>query len=200
MFRPEENSTNNLFGICFTVSINVSPFRKPSGDYIFWVWISYNSKNGGYYQDHTVAVYDLLEKRYLDAMIQPRGNMDEQEACAQMVDRNPLDGSCLYIADRGFYGFNLLAHIVNQNQFFLIRIKDINSCNSSFKDIALPDDEEFLIPVEFVLSRSRKKQDQGPNTKILHSSRKFDFIQQGDTNSKYVLAFRLKICSGFPAR
>ena len=162
-------------------------------------FISYNSKNGGYYQDHTVAVYDLLEKRYLDAMIQPRGNMDEQEACAQMVDRNPLDGSCLYIADRGFYGFNLLAHIVNQNQFFLIRIKDINSCNSSFKDIALPDEEEFLIPVEFLLTRSRRKQDQGPNTKILHSSRKFDFIPQGDTNSKYVLAFRLakvKIAEG----
>ena len=154
-------------------------------------FIPYNSKNGGYYQNHTVAVYDLLEKRYLDAVIQPRGKLDEQDACVQMVDRNPLEGESLYIMDRGFYGFNLIAHIINQNQFFLIRIKDIQLSSSSFKHIVPPDAEEYSIPVELILSRGRRKEDQQPNKRFLPSNRKFDFIPKGDTKSKYRLAFRL---------
>ena len=154
-------------------------------------FIPYNSNNGGYYQNHTVAIYDLLEKRYLDAVIQPRGKLDEQDACVQLVDRNPLVGDSLYIMDRGFYGFNLIAHIMNQSQFFLIRIKDIKTSNSSFKHIVMPDAEEFCIPIELILSRGRRKQDQRPNTRFLPSNRKFDFIPKGDTESKYKLAFRL---------
>ena len=154
-------------------------------------FVSYNSKNGGYYQNHTVAVYDLLEKRYLDAIIQPRGTIDEQDACVQMVDRNPLAGSSLYVADRGFFGFNLIAHILEQNQFFLIRVKDILACYSPFKGIALPDKDEFDIPIEFVLSRSRKKRDQEPNWKFLHLNQRFDFIPKDDFISKYKMAFRL---------
>ena len=119
-------------------------------------FVSYGSKNGGYYQNHTVAVYDLLEKRYLDAIIQPRGTIDEQNACIQMVDRNPLVGSCLYIADRGFFGFNLIAHILEQRQFFLIRVKDIQAGNSPFKNFALPDNDEFDKPRVCFVSESQK--------------------------------------------
>ena len=154
-------------------------------------FVPYGSKNGGYYQNHTVAVYDLLEKRYLDAIIQPRGTIDEQDACVQMVDRNPLAGSCLYVADRGFFGFNLIAHILEQNQFFLIRAKEVQAANSPFKDIVLPGKDEFDIHIEFVLSRSRKKQDQAPNWKFLHLHQRFDFIPKDDFISKYKMAFRL---------
>jgi len=158
-------------------------------------FVSYGSKNGGYYQNHTVAVYDLLEKRYLDAIIQPRGTIDEQDACIQMVDRNPLVGSCLYVADRGFFGFNLIAHILEQHQFFLIRAKEVQAANSPFKDIFLPDIDEYDIPIEFVLSRSRKKQDQESNWKFLPSTHKFDFIPKDDFKSKYMMAFRLvRVC------
>ena len=154
-------------------------------------FISYNSKDGGYYQNHTVAVYDLLEKRYLDAVIQPREKMNEQDACVQMVDRNPLDGRSLYIADRGFFGYNLLAHIIEQNQFYLFRVKDIYSGSSPFKDLAFPDAEEFDIHAEFCLTRSRKKQDQHCQTKFLPSMRRFDYIPKGDIKSHYILPFRL---------
>ena len=45
-------------------------------------FISYNSKDGGYYQFHSVALHDLLEKRYTDAVVQPRALMNENDACA----------------------------------------------------------------------------------------------------------------------
>ena len=61
--------------------------------------IPFNSNNGGYYQNHTVAMFDLLEKRYTDAVIQPRRE-EEIQACCEMIDRNPISGKCCFIADR----------------------------------------------------------------------------------------------------
>ena len=49
-------------------------------------FISYNSKDGGYYQFHSVALHDLLEKRYTDAVVQPRALMNENDALVTLVE------------------------------------------------------------------------------------------------------------------
>ena len=152
----------------------------------------------GYYQNHITVLYDLLEKRYLDWVVQPRREADEHDACVQMVNRNSLNGSCLFIADRGFCSYNLLAHIIEKGQFFLIRSKDICSLNSPFYHTFVPNDDEFDIPVKFILTRNSKLQNRNNEhanhnyaVKYLRPSRKFDFIQIGDFSSQYALSLRL---------
>ena len=155
-------------------------------------FISYNSGKGGYYQNHLVACYDLLEKRYTDAILQPRKKMKESQACCRLVDRNPVPGKCLFIMDRGFFSLNLLAHVQKNDQFFLLRAKELSYKESPFKFLELPDRDEFDIPVRFIVTRSiglfRK------NTalyKFMRSERSFDFIDPHDLHSQYPLSFRL---------
>ncbi len=154
--------------------------------------VPYNSKMGGYYQDHTIVMYHLLEKRYVDAIIQPRREMCEVEACCKMIDRNPISAKCCFIADRGFMSFNLMAHAVSNNQFFLIRVKDIDNGRSSFKYFTLPDGEGQT-SAEFVLSRKKSclQKEHPEKYKLLHTKRHFDFIAPGDKTSIYTLSFRL---------
>ena len=156
-------------------------------------FIPYNSNDGGYFQFHTVVMFDLLERRYTDAIVQPRQNMQEADACCTMVDRNPLPGPCLFICDRGFFSYNLLAHVVESGNFFLIRIKDVEHYLSPFKHCSLPVESEGETVCDFVLTRRRSKSvKQHPDKfKFIHPLRKFDYIPRKDLNATFPLSFRL---------
>ena len=155
-------------------------------------FISFNSGKGGYYQNHLVACYDLLEKRYTDAILQPRKLMKESQACCQLVDRNPLPGKCLFIMDRGFFSFNLLAHVLEKNQFFLLRVKELSSNESPYKFLDLPLRDEFDIPIRFIVTRRASLFRKDPSLyKYMRADRSFDFIDPYDIRSQYPLEFRL---------
>ncbi len=156
-------------------------------------FIPFNSNNGGYYQFHTTVMFDLLEKRYVDAVIQPRRELHETDACCAMVDRNLFPDYCLFIADRGFLSYNVLAHIAESHHYFLIRAKNIDEARSPFRSCRLPSDDDCEISCEFVLSRKRNTlQKRFPDKyKWLHPLRRFDFIPPGDKTSTYTLFFRL---------
>ena len=155
-------------------------------------FISYNSRQGGYYQDHTVVMYDLLEKRYTDAIIQPRGLMNEMQAFCIMVDRNPVKGKSLFIADRGFFSFNALAHVCEHGDSFLIRVKNIDSSKSPFKFCDNSSDE-FDTDIEMVLSRKRtaEMRSHPEKYKYIRPDRAFDYIDPDDKSSSYSLSYRL---------
>ena len=74
---------------------------------------------------HLNALYDLEEHVYTDAIIQAAKSQNEHGALNEMVDRSEIP-KALVIADRGYESYNVMAHIYDQNQFFLIRIKDFN--------------------------------------------------------------------------
>lgn len=155
-------------------------------------FIPYNSNNGGYYQYHLNFAYDLLEERYSDIVIQPRKMLNEPSASCEMVDRKAISGKCLYIADRGYHSFNLMAHIMEKKDFFLIREKDIHAKNSPFKNLVHETDTEFDITHTFIITRSRKK-DSGTSftCKFFPKSERFDFIPTDDKESIYEIPFRL---------
>lgn len=165
-------------------------------------FISYNSNQGGYHQLHVNLMYDLLEKRYSDVVIQPRAEMREAAAACNMVDRSPFDRNCLYIFDRGYTSLNLMAHVVARNSFFLIRAKETNSVKSLFSRLQFPDAEEFDVPVRFIVTRNRKLWSKNPCLyKLIRNDRAFDFIDTGDKKSTFDLCFRLvcvKLKSGAP--
>ena len=68
-----------------------------------------------------------------------------------MVDRSALK-NVLVIADRGYEGFNLMAHIQEKNWCFLIRIQDVLTSKGIAAGLDLPNTEEFDISVDLALT------------------------------------------------
>lgn len=145
------------------------------------------------YQFHINALYDLLEQRYVDLLIQPRPDMNETYALKTMSKRLKLDGKSIFIGDRLYPSFNLMANIINDGQYFLFRTKSPQSTGSFLKSLELPVNEEFDVYRTFSITRSRqKKYQKNPQKyKILHNGRTFDFINPDDHTTVYELNIRL---------
>ena len=155
-------------------------------------FIPYNSKNGGYHQMHVNALFDLLENRFADAIIQPRKCMKEVEAACSLVDVNDTPGTSLYIFDRGYESLNLMAHVCERGSFYLIRAKDVFSQVSPFRALVLPEKDEFDFPIRFICTRNGKHKKKDPVLyKLFQKKQRFDFIPPNDKTSTYELRFRL---------
>ena len=137
---------------------------------------------------HLNAVYDLLNKTYVDAYIQTRRKSNERKALNAMVDRLSLPCKAIYILDRGYEGYNTIAHIEESGNNYLIRVKDINS-SGILSGYDFPDCE-FDITVERRLTRKSKYANNAPDTyKSLTSDAVFDFIPKG-SDIFYKIRFR----------
>ena len=106
---------------------------------------------------HLDAMYDLLQHTYLDAIVSGRKSSDEQRNLCTMVDRSLLE-NVLVIADRGYEGYNLMAHIQEKNWKFLIRVKDRGSKAGFTRGLDLPSSESFDLSVELNLTTRQTKQ------------------------------------------
>ena len=105
---------------------------------------------------HLNAMYDLLQRTYVDEIIQNHHDMDEHKAFTEMVDRSSLK-DVLVMADRGYESFNNMAHATEKGWFFLIRAKDISS-NGIASGIDLPKSESFDVPMELNLTRKQSNE------------------------------------------
>lgn len=156
-------------------------------------FVDYASKENGYYQLHLNVLHHVGENRYLDAVIQPRPSIDEQTAFCTMIDRCNLDDKTIFIADRGYPSFNILAHVIENNKYFLIRAKTPEDSGSFLKNCDLPKEGLYDKDVTLYLTRSRKKEliKNPKKYRILHAHRKFDYIAPDDKESIYTLKFRV---------
>lgn len=122
---------------------------------------SYYHSNGrsekGFNQMYLVPLYDLLNKVYTDAVIQPIRKRNEFAALYELIDRHtPCSGTFpVFIADRGFHAYNVFAHAIENNAFFVIRATDIKMKRLLGCD--LPKEESFDIRVTRYLTRSHSK-------------------------------------------
>ncbi len=172
---------------CDGSDLNIAPEPDDASTYI-----SYNSKKGGYHQLHLTVMYDLLEAVYTDAVIQPRTQMDEQDAFVSMVRRNPVPGKCLFIADRGFDSFNDMATVANAGLFFLFRVKEPSRDTSAFKHLLVSDAASFETFSDIFLCRTHKRLPNVPpdKQKYIRPDRSFDLIHPSDKTSAFHLSFR----------
>lgn len=95
-----------------------------------------------YHQIHLSVVYDLLDNQYADAYVEPRKGHNERTAFHEMFESRDFPEKSLFIFDRGYEGYPLMAHISGKNQYFLIRAKD-NNFGGILKGIQLPETLEF---------------------------------------------------------
>ena len=111
----------------------------------------------GYNQMYLVPLYDLLNKVYTDAVIQPMRKRNEFAALYELIDRHtPCNGTVpIFIADRVFHAYNVFAHAIENRAFFVIRATDAKMKRLLGAD--LPKEEIFDFRVTRYLTRSHSK-------------------------------------------
>lgn len=146
---------------------------------------------------HLNAFYDLQQKTYVDALVQKRRKANEQRALCDMVDRSVIKNAIL-LADRGYEGYNTLAHVQEKGWKFLFRIKD--STSGIAAGLPLPDSDTF--DVAFSLELSNKQSNEAKllykdknHYKFIPNSCSFDFLpstsRKADPMQFYKLSFRV---------
>ena len=116
---------------------------------------SYFSGVGGsapYNLLHMDAMYDLQSHTYTDVTLVGQRKVNERDALCSMIDRSPMK-KALLIADRGYEGYNLMAHLQEKQWCFLIRIQDIVHSRGIAAGLDLPDKDEFDVSINLSLTR-----------------------------------------------
>jgi len=177
----------NLLG-CDGCEFNIA--RNPDDHDTFYP--SNGQSFRGFNMLHTVSLFDLLGKRYLDCVVQPGRRKNEFRAICDLADRFPYGGSPLFIADRGFSCYNFFAHAMEKGIFFLVRTKDINA-RRLLNLQSLP--PHIDTGVDIILTRnqskkSRARPDLAAQYRYISKEVSFDYIQHGST-VEYPLSLRI---------
>jgi len=152
---------------------------------------------------HVVPFYDILSRRYLDAIIQPGRKKNEYKAVCELTDRLKLapDYKPLIIVDRGLGSYNFYAHAFQKGVHFLARIKDLNACRLlGLKSLPEGEMDQNL---ERILTRSMAKKnwqhpEKADEYRHLSSEVAFDFLPPKG-KGEYIIQLRflrVKISDG----
>ncbi len=148
---------------------------------------------------HLDAMYDLLQHTYMDAVLLGERKANERSSLCHMVDRSILE-NVLVIADRGYEGYNLMAHVQEKGWNFLIRIQDIVHSTGIAAGLDLPNTDEFDL---FVYLSLTTKQTNEVKTllanrnqfKLISSTSTFDYLPKKNRKHQsavfYNLPFRI---------
>ena len=90
-----------------------------------------NANKRGYNQLHLNALYDVYNGVYADVVLEPDRKSHERDAFIKMVDRYDLPYPAIFLADRGYEGYNVFAHLLSSGQKFVIRLKDNYATNTA---------------------------------------------------------------------
>ena len=77
----------------------------------------------GFNMVHTISLYELCSKRYLDLEVQPGRLKNEFQAMCNLLDRYSYGGHPIFIADRGFSSYNVFAYAIENNIVVLCQEK-----------------------------------------------------------------------------
>ena len=148
---------------------------------------------------HLDAMYDLLQHSYTDAILVGQRKANERNSLCDMVDRSALK-NVLVIADRGYEGFNLMAHIQEKKWHFLIRIQDVLTSRGIAAGLDLPNTEEFDVSVDLALTTKQTNEVKNlaknrNKYRILTAGTSFDYLsatnRKHDPTVFYHLPFRI---------
>lgn len=145
----------------------------------------------GFNMIHTISLFNLISKRYLDVVVQPGREKNEFSALCQLMDRYSYGGTPIFLADRGFASYNVFAHALENGFYFAIRAKDINT-KRLLALSSLPEKIDSWTDIILTRSNSRKKR-MHPELEQLYrcicKNVTFDFIS--DSCTEYRMRLRV---------
>ena len=146
-----------------------------------------NADSKGYNLVHLNALYDILNKRYFNAVIQDSRLENENKALISMIENVTCD--TIIIADRNYDSYNNIAHLEAKGLKYVIRIK---STTGIIKKFNLPADKEADFTADILLTRRHTNEiKSSPEIyRFLASNSTFDFLPKGSKDT-YPLKFRI---------
>lgn len=147
----------------------------------------------GFNQIHINAFYSILDRRFTDLIIQPCRKRNEYSAFCQMVDAADVNNpKTVYFCDMGYASYNNFAHVIEHDQYFLIRCNDKRT--SGILGFSLDDIKELDVHVNRILSRTQSKKkhsrpEQEENYRYICKSVAMDYLT--DSNTEYNISLRV---------
>jgi hypothetical protein len=136
------------------------------------------------------ALYDLLNRIYVDANIKTKRAANERAALEELIGRSDIQENVIVTADRGFEGYNTFAHFEKKGWNYVIRVKDIDS-NGILSKLQLPKSGAFDLTLRLILTKRNTKEiraNPGIYKRLpLHTT--FDFLDK-DENQFYPITLR----------
>ena len=130
----------------------VNMARDPSSD----CFVLHPGAPQGYCQMHVNPLYDVLNKTYLDCVIQPQ--QDEIGTLAYFLAWHDFEEKTLIVGDRAYASYNTFATLQNTlNVDFLIRVKQ---GNGAMRPVASLPMTTLDRQVSFVLTTSKTNEDK----------------------------------------
>lgn len=125
---------------------------------------------------HINALFDLLNHIYVDYSIDVGFAAFEAESLRAFSDRI-TDPQTIYVADRGYCNYQTILKLQQNNGFFVIRAKDINS-NGLLRAYNLPDDE-FDVDISRTITAKLSRAHSEPERYVYVAKRSLKHYSDG---------------------
>ena len=142
-----------------------------------------------YNQLHINGLFDILNRIFVDCILEPGMHTHERAALTAMVHRFPHPEKAIFLADRGYEGYNGLAHLLEDFANFVIRAKDLDS-NGFLRALHLPAVGDLDIDISKTLVFNIPKAHRGDDRYVKVYRGHFDPLDSGSADS-YAINFRL---------
>lgn len=124
----------------------------------------------GFNQLHLNALYDILNKVYVNAIVQPKPLANERKALIDMIKNTEYGQPTIIVADRGYPSWNLFAHFKHkENLEYLFRVK--NNGSKIARDLPM---KEFDVDIQTTITTNTG----------LQNDTNYTFIQVQKNNMK----------------
>lgn len=175
--RPKKLYKGYRLVACDGTDISISRNANDKATYLE----SRSHSNNGCNLMHLNAMYDITNNLFLDAVIKGRTKSAERCCMNTMVDSYTSGLPTIFMADRGYESLNVFAHIIENGQKFLIRVKDTDSNGLASTLPHLKAMDEFDVVVDWRCTKSQSKEaGSDPAVKIIGNRRPFDYIKTKD--------------------
>jgi hypothetical protein len=161
------------------LAVDGSDLHTPHNPNDLQTYFQSTPESKGFNLVHVNALYDLVNRIYLDGRIQSGRELHERKALIEMIQASELGEKVLVIGDRGYESYNVFAHMMVKGLKFLIRVKD-KSKSSMLGSFDLPKTDVYDQLVYRKLTRKQTKDIKSqPNLyKFLPMNVQFDFLNE----------------------
>ena len=146
-----------------------------------------NNEVKGYNLMHLNALYDIMNRRYIDSVLQDSRNENEHSALISMLEN--IGHESIIVADRGYESYNTIAHLENNGLKYVMRIKTSGGIAHKFN---IPHNEKADFTANIIITR-RQTNEVKANPELyryLPHSSNFDFLPK-ESKDTYPLKFRI---------
>ena len=148
----------------------------------------------GFNQIHINAMFSILDRRFTNILVQPARKRNEYSAFCSMVDSADISAysKIIFFGDRGYASYNNFAHVIEKNQYFLIRCNDKRASGMlGYPVDMLPgfDENVHLILTRSKAAKKYSRPEMFSSYRYIFQNSPMDFLNADRT--EYDISFRL---------